>query len=246
MSMYSILFSHVHWDHIQGIPFFQPIYIPGNQFKLYGNKNWDTRLEYALKLQMQSPNFPVTLEQLNAVGAKMEYIDIDFGTTFRVGNRREVTIRSVSLNHPDSAFGFKIEYAGKSMVYATDNENIPEPSEKLIELASEADLLIHDAQYTKEEYYGLGQSSFKGRGHSTPEAAAELATIANVGKLVLFHHDPYHDDAKIDEMLLTASNIFPNTVSAFEGMVIELQIDNAENESYQEKSKMSRVYYRIT
>ena len=83
----AILFSHVHWDHIQGIPFFRPAYTPGNEFRLYGSKNWDTRLEYALKLQMQSPNFPVTFEELNEVGAQMEYIDIDAGTVFHIGKR---------------------------------------------------------------------------------------------------------------------------------------------------------------
>lgn len=219
----SILFSHMHWDHIQGIPFFQPVYVPGNEFKIYGGKDWDTKLESALKCQMQSPNFPVTLEQVNETGARMEYINIDAGTMFQIGHTDPITITSIELRHPDRAFGFRIDYGGRSMVYATDTENLPEPDERLTELASGADLLIHDAQYTNEEYYGLdGGGSKVNWGHSTPEAAAAAAIAANVKQLVLFHHDPYHKDDLVDQMLQTSSAIFPNTIAASEGMVIDL------------------------
>ena len=119
----AILFSHVHWDHIQGIPFFRPAYVPGNEFKLYGNKNWDTKLEFALECQMQSPNFPVTFDELNEVGAHMEYIDIDGGAVFQIGAEDPVTIRSLELRHPDKVFGFRIDYGGKALIYATDTEN---------------------------------------------------------------------------------------------------------------------------
>ena len=218
----SILFSHVHWDHIQGIPFFRPAYVPGNEFKLYGNKNWNTKLEYALECQMQSPNFPVTFDELNEVGAHMEYIDINTGAVFQVGDKDSVTIRSIELRHPDKVFGFRIEYDGKSLVYATDTENLPEPDERLVELASGADLLIHDAQYTNDEYYGVDGDSKESWGHSTPEAAAAAALAANVRKLVLIHHDPYHADAQVHQILQTASAIFPNTIAAWEGMIVEL------------------------
>lgn len=218
----SILFSHVHWDHIQGIPFFRPVYAPDNKFKLYGNRNWDTKLEYALKWQMQSPNFPVTLEGLNKVGAHMEYIDIDAGAKFQIGEANEVTIRTAELRHPDKAFAFRIEYCGKSVVYATDTENLPEPDERLVELASGTDILIHDAQYTNEEYYGVNGDSKKDWGHSTPAAAAMTAIVAQVKKLILFHHDPFHDDEQIDRMSKEAGEIFSNTAAAYEGMMIDL------------------------
>ena len=235
----SILFSHVHWDHIQGIPFLRPAYALGNEFKLYGNKDWDTKLEYALKCQMQSPNFPVTLEDMNQVGAYMEYIDIEAGTVFQTGGADPVNVRSVELCHPDKAFGFRIDYGGRSMVYATDTENLPEPDGKLVELASGADILIHDAQYTTDEYYGVNGESRENWGHSTPEAAAAVAIAANVEQLVLFHHDPYHDDAQVDAMLQTASAIFPNTVAAFEGMAIELQPIEASARLNAEEAKTS-------
>jgi len=218
----SILFSHMHWDHIQGMPFFRPVYVPSNDFKLYGSKDWDMKLEFALKCQMQSPNFPVTLEEVNEVGARMEYIDIDAGTVFQIGDTDRITIKSVDLRHPDKTFGFRIEYGGRSLIYATDTENLPEPDERLTELASGADLLIHDAQYTYEEYYGLDGIPKINWGHSTSGAAANAAIAANVKQLVLFHHDPYHNDDVVDQMLHEASTIFPNTISASEGMVIDL------------------------
>lgn len=238
----SVLFSHVHWDHIQGIPFFRPAYIPGNEFKLYGNKNWDMRLEYALKWQMQSPNFPVTLEEVNAVGARMEYIDIDAGKTFEIGDSDRIIVQTVELRHPDKAFGFRIEYDGRSLVYASDAENLPEPEEDLVKLASGADLLIHDAQYTSEEYYGLDGFPMKNRGHSTPEAAAEVAVAADVKKLVLFHHDPCHNDSLVDQMVQTASVIFPNTVAASEGMVIELPFATVSAEPYLGETNTPPLY----
>lgn len=220
----SILFSHVHWDHVQGMPFFRPAYVPGNEFNLYGNKNWDTKLEYALKWQMQSPNFHVTFGELNEAGAHMEYIDIDAGTVFQVGDTDPVTVRSIELRHTDKVFGFRIEYGGRSLVYATDTENLPEPDGGLIELASHTDILIHDAQYTSEEYHGLGGDPRNNWGHSTPEAAAAVAIAANVKRLILFHHDPYHNDEQIDQILEAASAVFPNTAAASDGMVIELSL----------------------
>ena len=233
----------MHWDHIQGIPFFRPAYVPGNEFKLYGNKNWDTKLEYALKWQMQSPNFPVTFDELNEVGARMEYIDIDAGTVFQVGDTDPITVRSIELCHPDKIFGFRIEYGGRRLIYATDTENLPEPDEELVELALGADLLIHDSQYTSEEYYGLDGESRENWGHSTPEAAAAVAVAANVAELILFHHDPYHDDEQIDQMLETASAIFPNTIAASEGMVIELPLAMASAALHSEKVDTSSAYY---
>ena len=218
----SIFFSHVHWDHIQGMPFFLPAYIQGNEFKLYGSKTWDMKLEYALKWQMQNPNFPVNLNIVNSVGAKMEYIDIDADTIIKIGDSDQITVQSIELYHSDKVFGFRIEYKGKSMVYATDTENLPEPDKKLIEFTRYSDLIIHDAQYTSQEYYGSNGSSKKNWGHSTPEVAASVALAAKAKKLVLFHHDPYHNDKIIEQMQKTASAIFPNTIAASEKIVIEL------------------------
>ncbi|MEK7399502.1 MAG: MBL fold metallo-hydrolase [Candidatus Poribacteria bacterium] len=218
----SIFFSHLHWDHIQGMPFFKPIYIQGNEFTFYGSKTWDIKLENALKGQMKNPIFPVNFDIVNSVGARVQYIDIDEGKIIKIGDKDPVTIQSIELYHTDKVFGFKIEYKGRSLVYATDTENLPEPNKKLIELAHSSDLIIHDAQYTSEEYYGSNGSSKRNWGHSTPEVAALVALKANTKRLVLFHHDPYHDDRIIEQIQQKASAIFPNTIAASESMVIEL------------------------
>ena len=237
----SILFSHMHWDHIQGMPFFRPAYVPGNEFKLYGNKNWDVTLEATLGGQMRKPSFPISLNEMHAIGAKMEYINIDFGTTFEIGDSQKITVHSAELNHPQRAFGFRIEYNGRSLVYATDVESLPHPGRELLELASGADLLIHDAQYTAEEYYKLSHNNDRSCGHSTPEAAARVALEAGVNKLALFHHDPHHDDKTVDRMLRKARETFPNTVAASEGMVIELLPSLQQNVYYTQRLDMLQI-----
>ena len=179
---------------------------------------------------------------MNVVGAKMEYVDIDAGSVFHIGDDDQITVRSSELCHPDKAFGFRIEYAGKSMVYATDTENLPKPDSRLVELAYGADLLIHDAQYTTDEYYGEDGNSRKNWGHSTPAAAAETALAANVEKLVLFHHDPYHDDETVAQMFQSAAAIFPNTVVASENMMVALRYAMEPAGSYLWETNMLRVY----
>jgi phosphoribosyl 1,2-cyclic phosphodiesterase len=242
-SKISILFSHVHWDHIQGMPFFQPASINDCHIRLYGNLTWKTKLEQSLKLQMKSPNFPTTLERKYNNGKNMKYIDIDGESRFNIGQNKQISIQSFKLRHPNDAFGFRIEYNGKSMVYATDTESLPTLDDKLIGVSGSTDLLIHDAQYTRREYYGFDGSSKKNWGHSTPEAAAKIAQASKVKKLVLFHHDPYHHDLQIDEMVKSASEIFPNTIAAYEGMAINLTNDiMVLNESYSGEICKSTLY----
>ena len=238
----SILFSHMHWDHIQGIPFFRPAYIPGNEFKLYGNRSWDAKLESVLRWQMRKPNFPVALEEVTEVGARMEYVDIEAGAVFHIGDKGQITIRSIEVRHPDKAFAFRIDYGGRSLVYASDTESLTDPDSKLVMLASGTDVLIHDAQYTSDEYNGFDGNSRDNWGHSTPEMAASVALAARVNKLILFHHDPYHDDAKIDQMVEAASTIFPNTVAASEGAIADLLVTTVSGESYPEEIDMLPVY----
>jgi len=217
----SILFSHTHWDHIQGMPFFRPAYNPWNHFRLYGNKNWDITLKDALRIQMRRPNFPVNLDDIGLEGAKIGFINIGVGESFQVGFRDKATVTSFELHHTDQAIGFRIDYMGRSIVYATDNEGI-DPDDKVIKVAQEADILIHDAQYSYEEYFGLNGNFKKGFGHSIPENAAKTALAARVKLLVMFHHDPYHDDKTVDEMLEATSRIFSKTIAASEGLKLYL------------------------
>lgn len=198
-----IFFSHVHWDHIQGIPFFEPMFIKGNTIHLYGEKKVRVSLEETLKGQQQYPNFPISIEEISINGANMSFTDLHAGEKIHVGN--SVTVHSTKLSHPDGVFCYKIEEAVedgiKSLVYATDTEhrNVLDP--RLLKITEDADVLIYDAQYTPDEYIGnVGMPKFDW-GHSTYEFAVDTAITACVKCLFLFHHDPKHTDKDIDQIV---------------------------------------------
>ncbi len=214
-----IFISHVHWDHIQGFPFFNPAFVKGNSFYLYGGKNVTTTLEETLYGQMNYPNFPVMLQDLPS---RIIFNDLDEGEVILIGND-EVRVGNVRLNHPNGVYSYRIAYGTASLVYATDTEHYSNPDAKLVEFARGADLLIYDAQYFPEEYTGQSDGCSKeGWGHSTMIEGTKVAKLAGVKKLVLFHHDPHHSDEDVDRKEKIAQNFFPDTVAAREGMVIEL------------------------
>lgn len=197
----SIFFSHVHWDHIQGIPFFKPLFIRGNKIAMYGEKKVKTSLEETLMGQQQYPNFPISLEEIAATGANISFTDLFPRQT--IGGKTQ--IQGIRLNHPDGVFCYKISEScekskWKSLVYATDTEhrNIPDP--RLVDFASDAEVLIYDAQYTPEEYEGKSGFPKFDWGHSTFEFAVDTALRAGVNHLFLFHHDPEHTDEDIDRI----------------------------------------------
>ena len=190
-----IFFSHVHWDHIQGFPFFDPAFVPGNKIHLYGGNNVSRTLEETLAGQMDHPSFPVHLTDM---GAKMTFNDLHEGQTLELpdGRRGNVRITTGRGNHPNGVWAYRVEHGGKAVVYATDTEHYAIVDPRLSKLARNADVLIHDAQYTPEEYDGTsGRGGPKtGWGHSTFNEAARLAAAANVKQLILFHHDPMQND----------------------------------------------------
>jgi len=210
--------SHYHWDHIQGFPFFRPAYAAANRFTLYGPGKGELGLKAALARQMEAPHFPVTLA---AMHAQLDFRSIESGEGVSVG---PVRVRALALNHPQGCLGYRISFAGRSVVYATDTEHIApgvgDPGTS--ELARNADLLIYDSQYTDDEYYGRGCAARQGFGHSTIEEACRLARAADVKQLAIFHHDPSHDDAYIEELTEEAHALFPNLVVAREGLSIDL------------------------
>lgn len=211
--------SHYHWDHIQGFPFFRPGYLSANRFTVYGPGEGEAGLEAALRRQMQPPHFPVTFE---AMRAHFDLRAIAPGDSVRVGT---VGVSAAALNHPQGCLGFRITSAGRSIVYATDTEHLApgvgDPG--TLELARDADLLIYDAQYTDDEYHGRSGPGRQGWGHSTISEACGLARAAGVRQLVLFHHDPTHDDRCVERLTALARDLFPNVVAAREGMVIDLE-----------------------
>jgi len=217
-----MFFSHVHWDHIQGFPFFEPAFVAGNAFHLYGARKLSRTLEETLAGQMDHPNFPV---HLSAMGATMTFRDLVEGEVVEIDNGtwEPVRVTSASGNHPQGVLAFRVECGGKAAVYATDTEHYEgRVDENLIRLAEGADVLIYDSQYMPEEYAGSasGMSSRRGWGHSTYEEGAKIARIAGASRLVLFHHDPGHDDAFVREKETRAQSLFPNSVAAREGMSI--------------------------
>ncbi|MFE4108039.1 MBL fold metallo-hydrolase [Almyronema epifaneia] len=212
-----MFFTHSHWDHIQGFPFFVPAFVPINKFYIYGAiaPNGST-IEQRLNDQMLHPNFPVPLQ---IMGADLKFCDLEIGEKVQLG---DVIIENALLNHPGEAIGYRVSWGGHSVAYVTDTEHFPDRlDENVLWLAREADLMIYDATYTNEEYYDK-KSSKIGWGHSTWQEAVKVAKAAKVKQLVIFHHDPLHDDDFMDEISRLTVEAFPNSVVAYEGMTMDL------------------------
>ena len=213
-----LFFSHVHWDHIQGFPFFLPAFVPGNVIHLFGGSNVSHTLEETLAGQMDYPSFPVHLSEM---GATMLFRDLREGEVVEIGG--EVRVSNTRGNHPNGVYAYRVDYQGKSVVYATDTEHYSIVDPKLKRLCQNADLLVYDAMYTPEEYAGqVGGGPKTGWGHSTFVEAAALAQAAGVRRLVLHHHDPMQSDAAVREKERRCQEIFPDTIAGREGLSIDL------------------------
>ena len=218
-STYHIFVSHLHWDHIQGFPFFTPAYIPGNRVIFHG---FHKDMEASIRRQMDAPCFPVPFESMQA---DIEFDIQEDGTNFQVG---DVAVRTIRQDHPGSSWGFRFEQAGKSIIYSSDSEHGPESrAEKyrFIEFFQDADALIFDAQYTFEQV----KNEKRNWGHSDHTTAINLASRANVKHLIIFHHEPAFLDADIEAIhssalaqLKTPTTPLPNKIDlAYDGLVIE-------------------------
>ena len=194
-----VLLSHSHWDHIQGLPFFEPLYREGARVRIYGPAQPETPLAEVLRRQMEPAVFPVPLAE---VAAEVSVQEIGTGQT-TIGPWR---IEAIRLQHPGITLGYRVEHeaGGASLAYVTDNElgegganALPEDwFERLVERLHGVDVLIHDAMYAEQS-----KALRIGWGHSTPTEATELALACEAARLMLFHHDPSHDDARLDALL---------------------------------------------
>lgn len=208
-----LFFTHTHFDHVCGLPFFKPFFQPQNTFRLWaGHLGNGLTLQRVLCEFMMAPLFPVPPEVFKA---GMEYRDFAAGDTLApaVG----IVLRTAVLNHPDGATGYRIEYGGKSVCYVTDTEHVPGiPDRRVLALIEGADVVIYDCMYTDEEY----QRAYAGWGHSTWQEAVRLCKSARAKRLVVFHHDPDHDDARLDGIGRELEAALPGAVMAREGLVL--------------------------
>jgi phosphoribosyl 1,2-cyclic phosphodiesterase len=212
-----IAFTHFHWDHIQGFPFFGPAYNPEQKIRILtvGRGQTIGSLREIFEVPLQSQYFPVELEQM---GAQFEFLKVeDASRHFTAVNNVETTVTGQRHNHPGGAYGFRIERAGKVLVICTDVEHGDAIDPQVVELSRGADLLVHDAQYTAEEL-----QTHRGWGHSSFDQAMQVAEMAGVKHLAMTHHDPEHDDDFLLRMEKLCQERFPNTQFAREGMEIIL------------------------
>ncbi|MGE3541336.1 MAG: MBL fold metallo-hydrolase [Candidatus Tectimicrobiota bacterium] len=195
-----LFLSHAHWDHIQGIPFFAPAYVPGTELTILGPEHDSLTLEKVVTGQMRSPYFPIPM---HAMAAKINFVKLADGS--RIELPGGITVEACLVNHPGYTLGYRLSAEGKVLVYTTDNEpfgdlpasrHLAKPSRHIL-LAHEADLLIQDAQYTPAEY----APHRVGWGHSTYLDALHIAQQAQAKRLVLYHHDPSHTDADVDHIV---------------------------------------------
>jgi len=211
-----LLLSHLHWDHIQGIPFFRPAYDPKSRMRIVGPKQQSRTMKDLLGLGMDDPFFPVDIDDLPV---QLEIGEMHDGDEQHFGPYR---VRAASIWHPAPALAYRVEADGRSLVYATDTEDPfsgkPNP---VIPLAMGADTLIHDAQFLPSDFKATW-------GHSTIDAALDVATKAEVKRVVLYHHDPERSDDALDRIAEDAQRAATQRRSGLEVIVaregLELEV----------------------
>ncbi|NWF65197.1 MAG: MBL fold metallo-hydrolase, partial [Chloroflexi bacterium] len=223
-----LLFSHLHHDHTQGFPFFVPTYMPKAKLHIYGPGGTAETVKHVLEHNQSSDTFPVSLrdmasnKDIRSLHESQVIVWEEDGVWVHESSPspspEAVVIRiHKSHAHPGGVYHYRITYQNKSVVYATDTEGYVGMDRKLIQFSRDADVLIHDAQYSDEHYI-----TTQGYGHSTATMAGQVAASAETGQLILFHHDPSYADDAVAAQEHTAQNIFPDARAAFEGMVIDL------------------------
>ena len=219
------MISHPHWDHINALPLFTPLYQPGNDIEILGPAHGHISMRELIYAQMDDVFFPITAREF---AAHVHYRDLHEETI----NIDEIEIQTMLLNHPGTCLGYKVIHKGRTICYVTDNElfldNDPahDPSylNKLAEFVKNADVLITDCTYFDSEY-----SSKVGWGHSSVSQVVRLADRAGVKLLSLFHHDPDHSDTDIEKKMAQANSLLQELdsktecIAPQEGQVYEVQ-----------------------
>jgi phosphoribosyl 1,2-cyclic phosphodiesterase len=200
-----IYFTHTHLDHISGLTFFAPLFNERNSVRMWaGHLQFPWTLKTVVSNLMQAPLYPVSLDVFRA---KVEFKEFSSGEALACG---DVAMRTAPLNHPNGATGYRIEHGGKSICYITDTEHHEgSRDETIVELCRGADIMIYDSSYTDTEF-----PAYRGWGHSTWQEGVRVADAAGVGTLAIFHHDPSHDDAFMDDIARQAAEQRPGTVAS--------------------------------
>ena len=213
LKKFDILVSHFHYDHTCGLPFFQPAYDSNYEFSIRAGieKSRSNTLE-VLKKQISSPSFPITIDKFSA---KIKFYDFEIGKDFYINSAK---IRTVALNHPDGAVGYRVESNEKSICYITDHEHdIKNKNKELLNFLNNADVLIYDSTYDDNNF-----KKYLGWGHSTWQEATRLAKECNIKKLFIFHHNPENDDNKMEQIENLCQKIDNDFIVAKEGMFINI------------------------
>jgi phosphoribosyl 1,2-cyclic phosphodiesterase len=191
---FTFLFTHAHWDHLQGFPFFAPAFSEDVSIHIYSPRLPDAPagnlIERALHAQQSEPFFPAGFPQLRA---KISFSEINPGKPVQLSSPSgELRIQSVPVSHPGGCLAYRLDHAQRSLVFATDNEPLPSPESPLVKMAAGADLLICDGQYNNAEH-----QLRKGWGHGTPDLCLQEAVFARVRRLIITHFDPSHSDSTL-------------------------------------------------
>ncbi len=207
-----ILFTHCHYDHIEGAPFFKPVHMAGWKVRYWsGHQFGKMTTADMIKDYMRQPYFPVGPE---VFGADASFHDFKPKSELDLGDG--IKIKTHPLNHPDGAVGYRVEYDGRSICYITDMEHVGDtPDKGLCDFIQDAGILIYDAMYEDEEF-----EKFIGFGHSTWQEGARISQRCNIHQYVAFHHQPCHDDSKLDLVSIALEKMRPGSVLAQEGAVI--------------------------
>ena len=214
-----MFFTHYHWDHIQGVPFFHPIFSKGNHLHIHGQAPQEgeiMKMKEHFYNRVLHTNSPVPVREIKA---DLTFYDLVCGETFTLG---DITIETRPLNHPNGAMGYRINWQKYSIVYCTDTEHFSDRlDDNVLDLAKDADILIYDAMYTDDEYSNP-QSPKIGWGHSTWQEGVKLAKAAGVKKLAIFHHEPNHNDELLDQIAVEVKQAFSGSFLAHEGMIVSV------------------------
>ena len=214
-----IFFTHYHWDHIQGFPLFTPAFTPGNCFHIYGAipPEGESMKQHFIERVLHY-NSPVPIKGMQA---DLRFYELQHGQKMMLHG---IEIETGSLNHPNTAMGYRVTWNGRSVVYCSDTEHFPDGlDESVVNLARNADILIYDAMYTDDEYHNP-KSSKVGWGHSTWQEAIKVAEAAGVKRVVIFHHEPTHSDDFLDQIREEVKVALPMAVIAREGLVLPVGI----------------------